>query len=60
MEMNKLNILFWNENNDNTKEITIWTAYPSYEDVEEYLYHHELNDFKDDGGDFDYFEIQAK
>ena len=58
MEQYKLNILFWNENDDCTKEITILTSYPSYEDVEEYLYHNGLDDFKDDGGQFDYFEIK--
>jgi hypothetical protein len=57
MESQTLNILFWNQNDDNTKEITITTSYPSYDDVEEYLYHNGLDDFKDDGGNFDYFEI---
>ncbi len=45
METHKLNILFWNEHDEMTKEITILTAYPSYEDVEEYLYCNELDDF---------------
>ena len=57
MEAQKLNILFWNDNDDLTKEITIFTSYPSYEDVEEYLYDNGLDDFKDDDGNFDYFEI---
>ena len=57
MKTHKLNILFWNEHDKMTKEITILTAYPSYEDVEEYLYCNELDDFKTDGGNFDYFEI---
>jgi len=57
MESQTLNILFWNQNDDNTKEITITTSYPSYDDIEEYQYHNGLDDFKDDGGNFDYFEI---
>ena len=52
----KLKITFWNENDDLTKEIIIDTDYPEYCDVEETLYINELDDFKDDGGNFDYFE----
>jgi hypothetical protein len=57
MKTHTLNILFWNKDDDNTKQITIHTAYPSYEDVEEYLESNGLDDFKIDGGNFDYFEI---
>lgn len=56
METYRLKITFWNENDDLTKEIIIHTAYPEYEDVEDTLYANGLDDFKDDGGNFDYFE----
>jgi hypothetical protein len=60
METYELKITFWNEDNEETKEISVITSYPTYEEVEETLYDENLNDFKSDGGKFDFFEITEK
>ncbi len=57
IQQHLLKITFWNEDNDLTKEIEIWTSYPTYEDVEEYLYMNNMDDFKSNGGLFDFFEL---
>jgi len=56
----ELKITFWNEDNEEIKEISLITSYPTYEEVEETLYDKNLNDFKSDGGEFDFFEITEK
>jgi hypothetical protein len=56
----ELKITFWNEDNKEIKEISLITSYPTYEEVEETLYDKNLNDFKSDGGKFDFFEITEK
>ncbi len=60
METYELKITFWNEDNEEIKEISLITSYPTYEEVEETLYDENLNDFKSDGGKFDFFEITEK
>lgn len=56
----ELKITFWNEDNEEIKEISLITSYSTYEEVEETLYDKNLNDFKSDGGKFDFFEITEK
>jgi len=60
MDTYELKITFWNEDNQETKEISLVTSYPTYDEVEETLYHNNLDDFKSDGGKYDYFEITQK
>jgi hypothetical protein len=60
MKTYELKITFWNEDNEEIKEISLITSYPTYEEVEETLYDKNLNDFKSDGGKFDFFEITEK
>ena len=60
METYKLTITFWNQADNEEKTISLLTSYPKMEDVEETLYHNGLDDFKSDGGKFDFFEITEK
>jgi hypothetical protein len=60
MRTYKLIITFSNQNDNDVKDISLLTSYPKMEDVEETLYHNGLDDFKSDGGKFDFFEITEK
>jgi hypothetical protein len=54
-----INITFWNEDNDDIKEVTIVTQYPSNDDIWDTLKHKDLISYlKDYGGEFDEYEVK--
>jgi hypothetical protein len=57
--MYDLEITFWNEDDNNTKVIKLTTSYPEYEDVEDTLELYGLDDFKSNGGNYDFFDVKV-
>lgn len=56
--MYDLKIIFWNQDDDKTKVIELTTSYPEYEDVEDTLELNGLDDFKSNGGNYDFFDVE--
>jgi len=57
--MYDLEITFWNEGDDTTKVIELTTSYPEYKDVEDTLELNGLDDFKSNGGNYDFFDVKV-
>ena len=53
-------ITYWNEDDDNTLEVSFATQYPNRDDIEQSIYNLDYcggKNLKDFGGGFDFYEV---